>query len=150
MLQVQNVFAHSVLSFFPSFSLTCCLFLPTSFVGKGPHLRRWLVAQPLSMVSYSVIFFSCNVNARRCGHSSVILISDRRDWCDSSCQWPLARNLDRNCNPQYRILTRNDINFNLIMWNLFYLIIIGFASGIILLILTIIIVKKATNSYQIR
>ena len=33
--------------FLPSPFLTCCAILPTSFGGKGPHLRRWLVAQPL-------------------------------------------------------------------------------------------------------
>ena len=31
----------------PSPFLTFCTILPTSFGGKGPHLRRWLVAQSL-------------------------------------------------------------------------------------------------------
>ena len=34
-------------SFLPSPFMTCCTILPTSFGGKGSHLRRWLVAQPL-------------------------------------------------------------------------------------------------------
>ena len=34
------------LSFLPSFpSLTCCEVLAILFGGKGPHLRRWMVAQ---------------------------------------------------------------------------------------------------------
>ena len=37
----------------PSPFLTCCAILPTSFGGKGPHLRRWLVAQPLHQTSSS-------------------------------------------------------------------------------------------------
>ena len=42
--------AHPPLSspfFLPSPFLTCCAILPTSFGEKGPHLRRWLVTQPL-------------------------------------------------------------------------------------------------------
>ena len=37
----------SLPSFLPSPSLTCCAILPISFGGKGPHLRRRLVAHPL-------------------------------------------------------------------------------------------------------
>ena len=39
--------------FLPSLFLMCCAILPTSFGGKGPHLRRWLVAQPLHQTSLS-------------------------------------------------------------------------------------------------
>ena len=39
------------ISFFPSFLpfpfLTCCAVIMTSFGGKGPHLRQWLVTQTL-------------------------------------------------------------------------------------------------------
>ena len=38
-------------SFLPSPFLTCCAILPTSFGGKGPHLRRWLVEQLHQTVS---------------------------------------------------------------------------------------------------
>ena len=48
--------------------LTYCAIIPTSFRGRGPHLRRRLVAQPSSTVSklrFSRIFIDCKVNARR-------------------------------------------------------------------------------------
>ena len=59
------------LSFLPSHFLTCCGILPTSFGGKGPHLWRWLVAQPLhqtdSKLRFSGVFLSCK--ARSSVHS---------------------------------------------------------------------------------
>ena len=84
---------HHFPYFLPSPFLTCCAILPTSFGGKGPHLRRWLVAQPLhqtvSKLRFSGVFLSPKVNARRSMHSPqdyfiiTLIISDRRDWRDS-------------------------------------------------------------------
>ena len=44
---IDLLFTSSFPYFLPSPFLTCCAILPTSFGGKGPHLRRWLVAQSL-------------------------------------------------------------------------------------------------------
>ena len=60
--------------FLPFPILTCCAILPTSFGGKGPHLRRRLVARPLhqtvSQLRFSGVFLGCKANARRSVNSS--------------------------------------------------------------------------------
>ena len=51
--------------------------LPTSFGGNGPHLRRWLVAQPLHqtvcLLRFSGVFLGCKANARKSVHSPRII-----------------------------------------------------------------------------
>ena len=65
---------HPILSFFLPFPfLKCCAILPTSFGGKGSHLWRWLVAQPLhqtvSYLRFSGVFIIRKANAMRSVHS---------------------------------------------------------------------------------
>ena len=50
------------LPFLPSPFLTCFPIIPTSFGGKGYHLRRGL--------GFSGVFLSCKVNYRRSAYSS--------------------------------------------------------------------------------
>ena len=89
-------------SFIPFLFLTCCVILPTSFLGKGPHLRRWLVAQPPSTVYYmtfSGFFLSGKVNARRFVYSPwyhLIITLSSADRHDTLGMWPLARNTVRS------------------------------------------------------
>ena len=93
-------------SFLSSLFLTCWTILPTSFGGKGPHLRRWLVAQhvhqTVSYLRFSGVFLSYKANARWSVQSPqdhfmiTLIISDRRDWRDTQGKWHLARNPDRS------------------------------------------------------
>ena len=53
--------------FLPSFSLTCCAFLSTSFNNKGSYLRRWLVLQS-SDGPQADVFLSHKLNARMSVH----------------------------------------------------------------------------------
>ena len=59
--------------FLPSLFQTCCAILPTSFEGKGPHLKRLLIAQPLhqtdSQLRFSGVFLSFKGNTKRSVHS---------------------------------------------------------------------------------
>ena len=98
----DNYPTPSFLYFLPSPFLTFCATLPTSFGGKGPHLRRWLVAQLLHRLRFSGVFLSYKANARRSVHSPQdhfiinLIISDRRDWRNTRGMWSLARNPDRS------------------------------------------------------
>ena len=59
-----DTFPHTFLLsllFFPM----CCTILATSFWGKGPHLRRRLVAQP----SMSEVYLNHKVNTKRSVHN---------------------------------------------------------------------------------
>ena len=58
-------------SFLSSPFLTCCAILQTSFGGKGPHLRQWLVAQLLhhSLLRFSGVFLSYKASTMRSVHS---------------------------------------------------------------------------------
>jgi hypothetical protein len=103
----QNIWRHNINRyppfpcFLPSPFLTCCANLPTSFGGKGRHLRRWLVAQPLHQTVFWC-FPHFKANARIPVHSPqdhfiiTLIISDWRDWRDTQGKWPLARNPDRS------------------------------------------------------
>ena len=96
-----------VLSFFPHLPspfLMCCAILPTSFKWKGPHLRRWLVAQPSSTVSllrFSGVFLGCKVNARRPEHSTVSIPGNSRilnvDYIWNGVRPASWRQLGRTC-----------------------------------------------------
>ena len=85
------------LSFLTSFET-----LSTSFGGKGPHLRQWLVTQLLLMVSkprFYGAFLSYKVNGRRSVHSPqyrliITLSLVDRHYTRGKC--PLARNQDRS------------------------------------------------------
>ena len=76
--------------FLPSPFPTYCAILPTSFGGKGLHLR------------FSGVSLSYKANARRSVESPqdhfiiTLIISNRRDWRDTRGKWPLARNPDRS------------------------------------------------------
>ena len=82
------------------------MYLPASFGRKGPHLRRWLVTQPLHQMvfwlRFSGVFLSPKANVRRFVHRLrdhlIIILSlvDRRDWHDTQGKWSLARNLDKS------------------------------------------------------
>ena len=74
----------------------------------GPHLRRWLVAQPSSKVpSWGFPGFSLSdryMPGDLCTAPGIFSLSplslsdrrDRRDWRDTRSKWPLARNPDRS------------------------------------------------------
>ena len=93
----------SLPSFLPSRFLTCYAILPTLFGGKGPHLRRWLIAQPLhqtvSWLRFSGFFLGSKANARRSVHSPrIISLSPLSLVTDATLgeKWPFVRNPDRS------------------------------------------------------
>ena len=99
----------SFTSFLPSPFLTCCAILPTSFGGKGPHLRQSPVAQPLhqtvSQLRFSGVFLSFKANARAgdlCTVPRIISLSSlslATDVTDATLgeSWPLVGNPERSC-----------------------------------------------------
>ena len=90
-----------ILPIFPPLPLLTCCAILTSFGGKGPHLRRWLVAQLSSDGLLAEVFLTCKANARRSVHSPRLHIiwslslADRSDWGEFPGKWSLARNPDR-------------------------------------------------------
>ena len=91
--------------FLPSLFIKCFAILSLSFIGKVPHLRRWLVAQSSSdslHLRFSRVILNREANSRRSVYSpqdhfiSILIISDRRDWRDTRSKWPLVRNPDRS------------------------------------------------------
>ena len=66
--------------FLPSLFLSCCAILQISFGGKGPHLRKWPVAQPLHQRSPSWGFLGFSSAIRQmpgdlCTAPRIILLS---------------------------------------------------------------------------
>jgi hypothetical protein len=66
----QSAFDGPIPSFLSSPPiLTCCAISPTSFGDTGPHLRRWLVAQPSTVSLLDEVFLIFKANAKRSMHS---------------------------------------------------------------------------------
>ena len=90
----SNYSNPSILSFLLSPSLTCCMILPTSFGGKGPHLKWWLVTQASLDGLLARVFLGHKENARRSVHSpqynliSASSLANKHVWSDTWCKWP--------------------------------------------------------------
>ena len=89
--------------FLPSPSPTCCVIVPTSFGGKGAHLKQWLVSQPSSDGLLDKVFWGFPKLVGKCQEVVPNFISlspsslaNRYDWCDTWCKWLLDRNPDRS------------------------------------------------------